>query len=137
MLLIVHRINRVLHIRTNHEIIDSLLDEVRLVLVILFAELDHIAHRFWLPVREVAVDVGYACVVRWRWHRLLDHIELFRVMLDHFFVLLCGKHTDSWSPDKDSHDVAAADPAVILRARADLPLCLAWHYLFVAELSLD
>ena len=64
------------------------MDKVRLVLIVLLAELDHVSHRFRLPVGEGSVDVWDA------WHlwsfevRVFEDLQLVGVVAHHFMIFL-------------------------------------------------
>ena len=122
----------------NELLIDAFLDKVRLQRVMIDAIGDGFLHSDWLPVSEGAIDVRSTVVIaRFYWPVRPQFINLSIVMLQDLGVLLSRQMSDPWCPHKDSHDIIAADPALIFLVRVDTPLRDTLDELLVTQVPLN
>ena len=119
-------------------VIDTLLDEVRLVSVIFVTKAHDFLHFLIAPVvvrsgnqRRLAVIHGETLV----------HVSalsyLLLVVFVFIFILVTSERADSWRPEEDSQDVLVATPALSLLIGDDLPLGHARQHMLHAQVPLD
>ena len=75
--------------------------------------------------------------MRFYWPVRPQFVDLSIVVLQDHGILLSRQMADPRCPHKDSHDVIAADPALVFLVREDTPLCDTLDELLVTQMPLN